>query len=81
MHYDRISTGTSYSDAVYEHTSSGTAFYKSRIAWNGDGWNRDLKDGSRITFREGFARDMWARNEVRKRREQLVDLILRWCAA
>jgi hypothetical protein len=55
VHYDRISTGTSYSDAVYEHTSSGTAFYKSRIAWNGDGWNLDLKDGSRITFREGFA--------------------------
>jgi hypothetical protein len=33
VHYDRISTGTSYADAVYEHTSSGTAFYKSRIAW------------------------------------------------
>jgi RHS repeat-associated protein len=55
VHYDRISTGTSYDDAVYEHTSSGTAFYKSRIAWNGDGWNLDLKDGSRITFRMGFA--------------------------
>jgi YD repeat-containing protein len=50
VHYDRISTGTSYSDAIYEHTSSGTAFFKSRIAWNGDGWNLDLKDGSRIVF-------------------------------
>jgi YD repeat-containing protein len=39
---------------VYEHTASGTAFFKSRIAWNGNGWTLDLKDGSRISFREGF---------------------------
>src|SRR5206468_9493542 len=55
VHYDRISTGTSYSDAVYEHTASGTAYYKSRISWNGNGWNLDLKDGSRMTFPESFA--------------------------
>jgi AcrR family transcriptional regulator len=36
---------------------------------------------NRYTFREGFARDMWAKAEVRRRREQLVDIILRWCAA
>jgi AcrR family transcriptional regulator len=36
---------------------------------------------NRYTFREGFARDMWARREVKKRREQVVDVILRWCAA
>jgi AcrR family transcriptional regulator len=36
---------------------------------------------NRYTFREGFGRDMWSRSEVRKRREQLVDVILRWCAA
>ena len=36
---------------------------------------------NRYTFRQGFARDMWARSEVRKRREQVVDVILRWCAA
>jgi YD repeat-containing protein len=54
VHYTRISSGTSYDDAVYEHTSSPTPFFKSRISWNGDGWNLDLKDGSRITFKEGF---------------------------
>jgi AcrR family transcriptional regulator len=36
---------------------------------------------NRYTFREGFARDMWAPREVKKRREQVVDVILRWCAA
>ena len=35
---------------------------------------------NRYTFRQGFARDMWAPREVKKRREQVVDVILRWCA-
>jgi YD repeat-containing protein len=54
VHYTRISPGTGFSDAVYEHTSSPTGFFKSQISWNGTGWNLDLKDGSRITFLEGF---------------------------
>jgi len=54
VHYTRISSGTSYTDAVYEHTSSPTPFFKSQISWNGNGWNLDLKDGWRITFKEGF---------------------------
>jgi AcrR family transcriptional regulator len=36
---------------------------------------------NRYTFRQGFSRDMWERREVRRRREQVVDVILRWCAA
>jgi len=36
---------------------------------------------NRYTFRQGFARDMWASREVKKRREQVVEVILRWCAA
>ena len=36
---------------------------------------------NRYTFRQGFARDMWAPRELKKRREQVVDVILRWCAA
>jgi RHS repeat-associated protein len=50
IHYDRISPGTSFSDAIYEHTSSQTGFYKSQLAWNGSGWNLTLKDGSVYTF-------------------------------
>lgn len=36
---------------------------------------------NRYTFRQGFARDMWSRAEIRKRREQVADVVLRWCAA
>ena len=55
VHYDRTSPGTSFSDAVYEHTSSSTRFYKSTIAWNhNNGWDLNLTDGSKIVFREGF---------------------------
>lgn len=54
VHYNRISSGTGWTDAVYEHTSSPTPFFKSRISWNGAGWNLDLKDGSRLVFKDGF---------------------------
>jgi RHS repeat-associated protein len=54
LHFDRISPGTGFADAVYEHTSTPTPFFKSRIAWNGNGWDLTMKDGTRITFREGF---------------------------
>lgn len=36
---------------------------------------------NRYTFRQGFAHDMWAPRDVRKRRDQVVDVILSWCAA
>ncbi|MGH9238681.1 MAG: RHS repeat-associated core domain-containing protein [Vicinamibacterales bacterium] len=54
VHYDRISPGTGFSDAVYEHTASPSQYFKSKIYWNGTGWNLDLKDGTRITFLEGL---------------------------
>lgn len=36
---------------------------------------------NRYTFRQGFAHDMWAPREIRRRREQVVEVILSWCAA
>ena len=36
---------------------------------------------NRYTFRQGFAHDMWAPREVRRRRDLVVDVILSWCAA
>lgn len=50
LHYERISPGTSFSDAVYEHTSTPTWFYKSILAWNGNGWDLKLKDGTVLVF-------------------------------
>jgi RHS repeat-associated protein len=56
VHYDRVSPGTGFADAVYEHTSSGTRFYKSRITWNaGLWWDLALKDGTRMEFFESFS--------------------------
>jgi RHS repeat-associated protein len=46
IHYVRISPGTGYWDAVYEHTATPSPFYKSRIVNNGDGWDVTLRDGT-----------------------------------
>jgi YD repeat-containing protein len=48
--YDRISPGTGWTDAVLEHVGSPTPFYKSRIVWNGSGWDVKLKDGTVFVF-------------------------------
>ena len=53
VHYDRISPGTGFADAVYEHVSTPTRYYKSKIAWNGTGWSLTLKDGTFLRFDEG----------------------------
>jgi hypothetical protein len=37
IHYVRTSGGTGFEDAVFEHTASPTAFFKSVIDWNGNG--------------------------------------------
>jgi len=52
IHYVRISAGTGFADAVYEHTATPTRFYKSRMVWNpGEwAWNLTLKDGTVYTF-------------------------------
>jgi hypothetical protein len=54
IHFDRVSTGTSYTDAVYEHVTTPTDWYKASIAWDGTGWRLTKKDGTVLTFREGF---------------------------
>jgi RHS repeat-associated protein len=46
VHYIRTSSGSGFTDAVFESTVTPTRFYKSRIAWNGNGWDLTLKDGT-----------------------------------
>lgn len=48
IHYERTSPGVGFSDAEFESTESPTAFYKSRIDWNGRGWDLTLKDGTTL---------------------------------
>jgi len=52
IHYVRISPGTDYRDAVYEHTSTPSLFYKSQLKSTGYGWDLRLKDGTVYRFGE-----------------------------
>jgi RHS repeat-associated protein len=52
IHYVRTSSGTSWSDAVFESTATPTMYYKSTIAWNGNGWDLRLRDGTVYIFAE-----------------------------
>ena len=50
IHYKRISPGTGVHDGVFEHVSSPTPFYKSRLKWNGSGFDVTLLDSSIYSF-------------------------------
>jgi YD repeat-containing protein len=54
IYFDRISKGTGYADAVFQHTETSTRFYKSVTSWNGNGWTTKLADGSEIRFPESY---------------------------
>jgi YD repeat-containing protein len=54
IHFPRISKGTDYSDAVYRHDRTSSEFYGAQIAWNGDGWTLDFRDGRRFLFPEAY---------------------------
>jgi len=66
VHFDRVSPGTSFSDAVYEHTGSPSVFFKSRIRWVG-GWELKLKDGRIFLFPDG-------ENQVVPRKAALIGM-------
>lgn len=56
VHFDRISKGTGYADAVYEHIATASPeFYGARINWNGDGWDLHLPAGLTYVFPEAYA--------------------------
>jgi RHS repeat-associated protein len=54
LQYVRITPGTDPYSAVLEHTTSPTPFYKSRLSWNGNGWDLTLKDGTVYVFPDGY---------------------------
>jgi YD repeat-containing protein len=54
LRYERISKGTGYADAVYEHRATATPFLGSRFSWNGNGWDLKLRDGSLYLFPESY---------------------------
>jgi YD repeat-containing protein len=55
VHFERISKGTGYTDAVYEHrATSSKEFFGARIGWNGDGWDLSLPGGGTFLFPEAY---------------------------
>jgi RHS repeat-associated protein len=50
VHYTRISTNTSLSGVVFQHSTSPTIYFGSKLYWNGNGWTVALKDGTLMTF-------------------------------
>ena len=54
LFFDRVSPGTGFADAVYQHTETSSRFYKAVTQWNGNGWTTWLTDGTRIEFPEAY---------------------------
>jgi RHS repeat-associated protein len=54
IHYPRVSTGTNFTDAVYQCNSRPGPFFASTIIWNGSGWTLTLRDGMVYKFPDGF---------------------------
>jgi YD repeat-containing protein len=54
IHFSRISEGTGYADAVFRHEQTSSEFYGAQIAWNGNGWTLDFRDGRRFLFPEAY---------------------------
>jgi RHS repeat-associated protein len=52
VHYNRISAGTGFADAVYESTDTPGECYKSKISWNNvrNGWDLRFRDGTIYKF-------------------------------
>jgi hypothetical protein len=59
LHFPRISRGSGYADAVYQHSETSSPFYGTILRWTGEGWATTLRDGSKIHFPESYhARSM-----------------------
>jgi YD repeat-containing protein len=81
LYFKRISPGTSYADAVYQHTETSTRFYKATINWNGNGWTLRLTDGSEMSFPESYnAKNMaqGAATEIRAASGDRLELQRAW---
>lgn len=54
LRFDRVSEGTDFADAVYEHHGQ-TGFLGSVMRWNGSGWDLRFRDGSLFRFPESYS--------------------------
>jgi YD repeat-containing protein len=54
VYFPRVSKGTGFADAIFQHTETSTSFYKAVTAWNGNGWTTWRTDGLTILFPESY---------------------------
>jgi YD repeat-containing protein len=54
IHFRRISKGTGYADAVFQHVETSSEFYGAQITWNGKGWTLSFLDGRGFQFPESY---------------------------
>ena len=72
VHFDRISEGTGYADAVYEHDETTSEFYGARITWNGQGWGTfafmmaDRCASQSLTMRRRLPKALLSKSEMRR---------------
>jgi RHS repeat-associated protein len=52
VEFDRTSSGTSWTDAVYQALSVPGTWYGAQIVWNGTGWTLTMKNGTKLLFPE-----------------------------
>jgi YD repeat-containing protein len=55
IHYERISSGTDYSDAIFGPAFNGGIFANSRVNWSGFGWDWTLANGTTYLSPEAYA--------------------------
>jgi YD repeat-containing protein len=54
LYFPRVSEGSGYADAIFQHTNTSTSFYKAVTAWNGNGWTTWKADGTTILFPDSY---------------------------
>jgi len=59
IHYDRVSPGVAYRDAIYEHVSPSSPFHESQVEWNGKEWELRRKDGWLYLFPDAYYTRRW----------------------
>lgn len=50
IHFDRLTPGSSYQNAVFGHNGTPTSFYGAMLGWVGFAWALRVRDGSVLTF-------------------------------
>jgi YD repeat-containing protein len=52
IHFDRLTPGHSYGNAVFGHTSTPTEYYGALLGWTGLGWRIRLRNGQLLSFKD-----------------------------